>query len=171
MEQFIGEIRMFGGNYAPVGWAFCDGQELSISQNDALFSLIGTTYGGDGVSTFGLPDLRGRIPLHQGVNQATGTHYLIGSRSGTETVTLTESELPSHTHRASAYSQAGNAASPANAFWAQGQVDQYASTAPNTTMNPDGINNVGGNQPHENVMPFLCISFIISLVGIYPSRN
>ncbi|MFF0825630.1 phage tail protein [Brevibacillus sp. NPDC003359] len=169
-EPFIGEIRMFGGDYAPQGWALCDGQLLSISENDTLYSLIGTTYGGNGQTTFGLPDLRGRIPLNQGTNPRTGTTYVMGGKNGVESVTLTVRELPAHTHTVHASSQPGTQNSPANAVWAK-NAQQYSTNAPDGLMNASSLSSVGGNQPHNNLMPFTVINFIIALYGIYPSQN
>lgn len=170
MDQYIGEIRMFGGNYAPEGWAFCNGQIISITQNEALYSLIGTTYGGDGQSTFSLPDLRGRIPLHQGQNPHTGTTYHTGQMAGTETATLSLGNVPSHTHGVRATSEDGTIPSPGDAFWAK-NVEQYSTNPPDGTMSNEAISETGGSQPHENMMPFLIVSFIIALTGIYPSRD
>lgn len=168
MDQYIGEIRIFGGDYAPRGWAFCDGQILSISENDALFSLIGTTYGGDGQTTFALPDLRGRIPLSQGTT-ATDTTYRLASQGGTETVSLTTSELAAHSHGVSAQSTDGSTVNPEGQVWAKG-VRQFSNAEPNETMHPDSITSTGGSQAHGNVMPYLVVSYIIALEGIYPSR-
>ena len=167
---FIGTIRMFGGNFAPIGHAFCNGQLQSISQNTALFALIGTTYGGDGIQTFGLPDMRGRIPNHQG-NLAGGSSYLIGQLSGTETVTLTSGQMPTHTHTAQGNAADGSQASPANGFWGNASSSIYSTTAPAAPMNAGAIGITGGSQPHENMQPYLCINFIIALEGIFPSRN
>ncbi len=169
MDQYIGEIRMFAGNYAPAGWAFCDGQLLSIAQNNVLFSLIGTTYGGDGINTFALPDLRGRIPVNQG--QGLGlSNRRMGEMAGTETVTLTVEQLPAHSHPQAISTAAGTLESPVNAFWAA-NVSQYSTSPPNGQMNPEAITAVGNNQAHNNMMPYLCISFIIALEGFYPDRN
>ncbi|GEC88325.1 phage tail protein [Brevibacillus brevis] len=169
-EPFLGEIRMFGGDYAPQGWALCNGQILSISEYDTLFSLIGTTYGGDGQTTFALPDLRGRIPLHQGKNPSTGTTYVMGEKNGVESVTLTVSQLPAHTHTVHASSQPGTQNSPANAVWAK-NAQQYSANAPDGVMNASSLSAVGGNQPHSNLMPYTVINFIIALYGIYPQQN
>ncbi|QDS33445.1 phage tail protein [Brevibacillus brevis] len=169
-EPFLGEIRMFGGDYAPQGWALCNGQILSISEYDTLYSLIGTTYGGDGQMTFALPDLRGRIPLHQGTNPSTGTTYVMGGKNGVESVTLTVSQLPAHSHTVHASSQRGTQNSPANAVWAK-NAQQYSVNAPDGLMNASSLSSVGGNQPHSNLMPFTVINFIIALYGIYPSQN
>lgn len=174
-DPFLGEIRMFAGNFAPRGWAFCAGQILSISQNTALFSLLGTTYGGNGQTTFALPDLRGRAPVSSG--QGPGlSNYNLGEMAGSESVTLLTSQMPAHTHAANASTQPGSASSPANGVCASGVDSQGGSVngyvaAPNTTMAPQAIGAAGGSQPHENRPPFLCVNFIIALQGIYPSRN
>ena len=168
-QPFVGEIRMAGFNFAPQSWAFCDGSTLSIAQNDVLFSLIGTTYGGDGQSTFNLPDLRGRLAIHQGSVQ--GTPFPIGQHAGSETVTLTSNQLPAHNHPALAQSAPGSQPGPAGALWAGSIQTPYSTNAPNATMNPQAIGLAGGNQPHENRMPYLAITFIIALFGVYPSQN
>jgi len=157
---------MFAGNFAPQGWALCNGQSLAISQNDALFTLLGTTYGGDGVNTFNLPDLRGRMPMHQGGN------FVIGQSAGTETVTLTTQQLPAHTHQATAVTETGNQLAPAGNVWAASSLNQFStSNPPPNAMNPGALATTGGSQPHDNVMPYLAVSFIIALQGIFPSRN
>ena len=174
-EPYIGEIRMFGGNFAPTGWALCDGQLLSIAQNSALFSILGTTFGGNGQTTFALPDLRGRVPMHWG--QGPGlTPRTIGESSGSETVTLLSTQMPAHTHTLNANSGQGDSFTPPGAVPA-GAVDStqqplniYSSTI-NTTMNPAAIGAAGGSQPHQNMQPYLCVTFIIALQGIYPSRS
>jgi microcystin-dependent protein len=167
-QPYVGEIRMFGGNFAPAGWMFCEGQLLAIADNDVLFNLIGTTYGGDGQETFALPDLRGRLPLHQGNNQGSG--FVIGQAAGVETVTLTTQQMPVHIHP---YVASSNNASVANAggnVLAQTPTyTPYIAAVPNTSLSPNSINSAGGSQPHNNLQPFLCVSFIISLFGIYPS--
>jgi microcystin-dependent protein len=172
---YIGEIRMFGGNYAPLGWAVCQGQTLQIVSNQALFSLIGTTYGGDGVTTFNLPDLRGRAPMHQGTNQSTGTAYPLGKAGGSEQVALVSSQLPAHTHTAQAQSGPGTQAGPGNAVWAT-ELDPNvrpfsANTSPSGVMNQACVSAAGNGQPHENRMPYLAVNFIIALEGIYPSSG
>lgn len=169
-DQYIGEIRLFSGNYAPQGWAFCDGQLVDINQYTALYTLIGTTYGGDGRTTFALPDLRGRLPIHMGVS-STGVSYSIGQKDGVEKVTLTSSQLPNHTHEINAQSAGGASNSPANAFSASGSVNLYSNAAPNNTMNSGAISSAGGNQAHDNMMPFLTLSYIIAVEGLFPSRN
>jgi microcystin-dependent protein len=164
-EPFIGEIRLVGFNFAPAGWAKCDGQLLSIAGNDALFSLIGTTYGGDGQNTFALPDFRSRIPIHRGTGSS------IGEIGGTETVTLTVNQIPTHTHPAQAQSGGGNQPGPGGNIWASSGLNQYNSSAADSDMNAQAITSTGGNLPHDNMMPFLTITFVISLFGIFPSRN
>ncbi len=156
---------MFPGNFAPVGWAFCDGSQLPISSNDALFNLIGTTYGGDGVNTFALPDLRGRAPIH------FGPGFALGQAGGVEAVTLTTSQIPSHSHVPQAASAAsGNPAnSPAGNVWSGWTGGQFDTQAPTVSMSPAAIGLDGGSQPHDNMVPFLTINFIISLFGIFPS--
>ncbi|MDR7316994.1 tail fiber protein [Brevibacillus nitrificans] len=169
-QPYVGEIRMFGGNFAPVGWEFCNGQLLSISENGTLYQLIGTTYGGDGVNTFALPDLRGRIPLHMG-QLSGGADYVQGTMGGVETVTLTVNQIPSHTHIPIAESGAG-ADTPVGNTWAkQPQSGYSSSTTSLVNMNVNAIAPAGGSQPHENMMPSLTINFIISLYGTYPSQN
>lgn len=167
---FIGTITMFGGNFAPRNYAFCNGSLLAISQNDVLFALIGTTYGGDGQSTFALPDLRGRAPIHQG-NLAGGATYVMGQSIGAESVTLTASQMPAHTHSLGANSGPGNGAGPSGAVWARSSATQNYAAAGSTPMNAAAVALSGGNQPHENMQPFLAINFIIALFGIFPSRN
>jgi microcystin-dependent protein len=168
---YVGEIRQFAGNFAPVGWNFCDGSLQSIAENETLFNLIGTTYGGDGQTTFALPDLRGRFPIHQGTGG--GATYVIGQLSGTETVTLITSQMPAHSHAPAASASAVNATdSPANNFWADSTGKPYAvaSPVPTLVMNTGGVLNTGSSQPHDNMMPFLTISYIISFFGIFPSQ-
>jgi microcystin-dependent protein len=168
MDPFIGEIRMFGGNFAPQGWALCAGQLLPISQYDALFNLLGTTYGGDGQTTFGLPDLRGRAPIH------TNSTYPQGAVVGTEQVTLTSTTLPAHGHIAMALSGPGSTGKPDSAVWAGSTLSDNlykdALAAP-TTMLGSALSLAGGNQPHDNMQPYLVINFIIALEGIYPSQS
>jgi microcystin-dependent protein len=171
-ECYIGEIRMFAGNFVPEGWAFCDGTNLSISSNEALYTLLGTIYGGDGQSTFALPDLRGRIPLHVGTNPSTGMNYFLGQQSGSETVTITTEQLPTHSHGVSANNSVGDSNTPQNNVWGlSNEGEQYVVGEPNGTMSTTSITKVGGNQPHDNMMPYLTVSFIIALNGVYPSQN
>ncbi len=169
-QPYVGEIRMFGGNFAPLGWMFCDGSILSISQNDVLFALIGTTYGGDGQQTFALPDLRGRAPVHQGTGPG-GSTRTIGELGGTETVTLTATQMPQHTHTLKASSGLSTGAAGANGVLAATSVNIYGSGPPTTPMAAQAISAQGGAQPHENMAPYLAVSYIISLFGIFPSRN
>lgn len=165
-SPFIGEIRMFGGNFAPAGWAFCDGSLIPISENDALFTLIGTTYGGDGQSTFALPDLRSRVPIHQGPG------FALGQSGGAETVTLTTNQIPSHTHTPQANSAAGTASSPSNAVWANSSLGQFDNANPaDSSMAASAMGPTGGSQPHDNMVPFLAVNFILSLFGIFPSQT
>jgi microcystin-dependent protein len=170
-EPFVGEIRMFAGNFAPRGWAFCDGQLLAVSQNDALFSLLGTIYGGDGRTTFGLPDLRGRIPIHAGTGPGLSPRRL-GAKGGAEKVTLTVNQLPSHTHALKGSSTTANALNPGGALLATAQSQVYFNREETmTNLNSGSVGNVGGSRSHTNLMPFLCVHFIIALFGIYPSRH
>lgn len=168
---FIGEIRMFGGNFAPVGFAFCDGQLLAIADYEALFTLIGTIYGGDGQTTFALPDLRGRIPVHQGQGPGLAANYTLGEQSGSETVTLTTSQVPSHAHPAQAQSAAGNQAGPGGGIWAASGQNQFSANTPSADMSAAAIGSAGSGQPHDNMAPFQAVSFIIALEGIFPSQN
>jgi microcystin-dependent protein len=164
-SPFIGEIRMFGGNFAPAGWAFCNGALIPISENDALFNLIGTTYGGDGQSTFALPDLQSRLPVH------VGPGYALGQSGGVETVTLTTAQIPAHSHVPLSVSGNGDQATPQNGVWAGAATSHYSSSAPSLAMSPSAVNNDGGSQPHDNMMPYLTINFILSLFGIFPSQT
>jgi len=167
---FVGEIRMFGGNFAPSGWAFCDGSLLAISQNDALFALIGTTYGGDGRVTFALPDLRGRVPVHQGGG------FVISTSSGAENVTLTAGQVPPHSHPAQA-APGGNVVSPQNAVWSSDPGGNTAAWTTPILTNPPSMSsnaigpNTGGGQPHDNMQPYLVVTYIISLFGVFPSQS
>jgi microcystin-dependent protein len=170
-EPFVGEIRMFAGNFAPRGWAFCDGQLLAVSQNDALFSLLGTIYGGDGRTTFGLPDVRGRVPLHQGTGPGLSLRRL-GSKSGSENETLTINQLANHSHDFNANAALATVETPAGKVVAQGSgVNFYREETQNMNMASGMIGHTGGSRSHANLMPTLCINFIIALFGIYPSRN
>ena len=170
-EPFVGEIRMFAGNFAPRGWAFCDGQLLATSQNEALFSLLGTIYGGDGRTTFGLPDLRGRIPLHQRQGPGLSSRRL-GSKGGGEKVTLTTNQLASHSHNFNANTAPATGGAPQGKVLAEPvQVRIYRQADQNTDLASTSIANAGGGQPHSNLMPTLGIHFIVALFGIYPSRH
>jgi microcystin-dependent protein len=171
-EPFVGEIKMFAGNFAPRGYAFCDGQLLAVSQNDALFSLFGTIYGGDGKTTFGLPDLRGRIPVHQGHGPGLSNRKL-GQKTGAEKVTLTLNQIPSHNHYVEGSANMASDETIMGRVLAGSQGGNfYNSTIETATplMN-NVVGNTGGSQPHSNMMPTLCINFIVALVGIYPSRH
>lgn len=170
-NPFLGEIRMAGFNFAPRGWAYCAGQLLAISQNDALYALVGTTYGGDGVNTFGMPDMRGRLPINQGTGPGLST-YVIGQKAGTESVTLTTSQIPIHSHTINAASGGARSGSPSTTLLGSGEADVYNNDSASTVaMSPNAIAQSGGNQPHDNMQPYLCINFIIALEGIFPSRN
>src|SRR5438067_5535437 len=170
-SPFIGEIRMFAGNFAPVGWAFCDGAVMAIAQNDPLFNLIGTTYGGDGQTTFALPDLRGRIPLHQGADRG-GNSYTLGQNGGVEAVTLTINQLPQHNHALQVSTALGGAGTPQNNVLSQSSAFQmYIQQPPNVPLAATALQNEGGSQPHENLQPYLGLNFIISLFGIFPTQN
>jgi microcystin-dependent protein len=171
-DPFVGEIIMFAGNFAPRGWAFCDGQLLAVSQNDALFSLLGTIYGGDGRTTFGLPDLRGRLPIHAGTGPGLSPRQL-GAKDGREQETLVVNQLASHTHPINGASNAAGDVSPLGGVPATGTGADYFSSDPNSLkpMAADAISNTGGSREHSNLMPSLCVHFIIALVGVYPSRS
>lgn len=163
-QPYVGEIRMFAGNFAPAGWMFCEGQLLPISENETLFQLIGTTYGGDGQSTFALPDLRGRIPIHQ------GNGFILAETGGAEEITLTVNQIPAHSHPLLASSGVSTVTDPGgNVSGQTGTFDGYQTTPGATTMAPQSISPVGGSQPHTNFQPYLCVDFIISLFGIFPS--
>jgi microcystin-dependent protein len=163
-QPYVGEIRMFAGNFAPVGWMFCEGQLLPISENETLFNLIGTTYGGDGQSTFSLPDLRGRIPVH------FGTGFVLAETGGAEEITLTASQIPSHSHPFLASTGIADKSSPQSDVVAQSTAAQlYLEDTPNVSLAPQSITPTGGSQPHTNFQPYLCVNFIISLFGIFPS--
>jgi microcystin-dependent protein len=165
-QPYVGEIRMFGGNFAPAGWMFCEGQLLPISENETLFNLIGTTYGGDGQSTFALPDLRGRLPMHQ------GNGFTLAETGGAEEVTITVNTMPSHTHALLASSTVTQQTNPtANVVGQSTQAKLYIDDVPNVNLAPVVISSVGGSQPHTNFQPYLCVDFIISLFGIFPSQT
>ena len=169
-QPYVGEIRIFAGNFPPNGWMFCDGALLPISENETLFQLIGTTYGGDGQSTFQLPDLRGRVPIHQGTDAATGTTFQLAESAGVETVTLTTQQIPTHSHAMLATNAVGTQANPGGNILANSQGPQpYIQENPDAGLNPNSLTPAGGSQPHENLQPFLGLNFIISLFGIFPS--
>jgi len=174
-QPYVGEIRMFGGNFAPAGWAFCWGQLMPIAENDTLFNLIGTTYGGDGQETFGLPNLQSRIPIHQGTNPQNGITYTLAETGGVESVTLTTQQMAAHSHPLLA-TTTNQTLAPLGAFFAsatssQAGVNTYIQAAANATLNPSSISAEGGNQPHDNLQPYLAINFILSLFGIFPSQS
>jgi microcystin-dependent protein len=166
-DPFISEIRMFAGNYAPSGWAFCDGQLLLISQHQILFKLIGTTYGGNGTTNFAVPNLSGRVPLHFGTGPGLSPRVR-GETGGTEQVTLTNQQIPAHSHPLVASTGAGNATNPQNNLIADGPAFAYLEAAPDTQLSPLAASPVGGSQPHENRMPYLIVSYIIALTGEIP---
>jgi microcystin-dependent protein len=164
-NPYLGEIRLFAGNFAPAGWAFCDGRPLPISENDALFTLIGTTYGGDGQETFNLPDLRSRVPLH------IGNGVILGETGGVESVTLTVQQTPTHSHPLLGSTALGSSTTPQNAVLAQDNIagaDLYIEDTPTASMATTAITPVGGSQPHENLQPYLVINYIIALFGVFP---
>ena len=162
---FMSEIKIISWNFAPKGWAFCNGQFLPINQNQALFSLLGTTYGGNGQTTFALPDFRGRIPIHR------GAQYNLGQAGGQEFHTVTQSEMPAHNHFLQAQPATATVADPTNAFLADISSKAYGGFAELTTLAPGSISNTGGSQPHENRQPFLVLNFVIALQGVFPSQN
>ena len=172
-SPFIAEIIMFGGNFAPRGWAFCDGQLLPISSHSALFSILGTTYGGDGRTTFALPDLRGRVPMHPGRGPGLSDRRL-GEKGGSETNTLATSQLPSHTHALLGNAVAGNANTIADNSLSNDAGTSsatYSDSVPTTAMKPESIGNTGDGSPVNNLQPYLCVNFIIALTGVFPSRS
>ena len=163
-QPYVGEIRMFAGNFAPAGWMFCEGQLLPISENNTLFTLIGTTYGGDGQQTFALPDLRGRVPIHQ------GNGFILGEDAGAEEITLTVNQIPAHTHPLLVRSGQGSSPNPGGQVLSGSpNLDLYIQDIANVQLAPTSVSPVGGSQPHTNFQPYLCIDFIISLFGIFPS--
>ncbi|NRR31889.1 phage tail protein [Oxalobacteraceae bacterium] len=176
-NPYIGEIRMFGGNFPPYGWAFCDGSLQAISENDALFNLLGTTYGGDGVETFGLPDLRGRVPVH--IGGLNGNQYQLGEKAGTENVTLTSATIPAHSHAMSASTAAplpatGPVDLSSGAYVPASPLPKpklYNNEAPDTQLSGGSISAAGGSIAHDNMAPFQAVNFIIALYGIFPSPN
>jgi microcystin-dependent protein len=170
-QPYIGEIRMFGGSFAPAGWAFCAGQQLPISQNDTLFTLIGTTYGGDGQETFNLPDLQGRLPMHMG-NGPDGVTYQLAEKAGVESVTLTTQQIPIHNHAfLGSTSPATETGPSAHVVATSGLVSYLTIAQASVAMNANSITPVGGSQPHSNMQPYLCVTFIISLFGLFPSQT
>lgn len=168
-QPFIGEIRIFPYDFAVRNWAECNGQLLAIQQNQALFSLLGTTYGGNGVTTFALPNLRGREAIHQGTGG--GDTYTIGEAAGVESVTVLTGSMPAHTHRAGATTQTGDDRNPIGTIWAAASVNRYGAGLSDLSLAPAAIGNAGGNQAHQNIPPYLALNFQIALFGIFPSRN
>jgi microcystin-dependent protein len=163
-QPYVGEVRMFAGNFAPAGWMFCEGQLLPISEYETLFQLIGTTYGGDGQSTFALPDLRGRLPIHQ------GNGFILAETGGVESVTLTPNQIPAHNHAFLASSAPATGNAPAGALYAESStINMYIEDVANANLGASAVSPVGGSQPHDNYQPYLCVDFIISLFGIFPS--
>jgi microcystin-dependent protein len=164
-QPYVGEIRMFAGNFPPAGWMFCEGQLLPISENETLFQLIGTTYGGDGESTFALPDLRGRIPIHQ------GNGFILAETGGAEEITLTVNQIPNHGHPMIASTNASQDTAPTDKVVGQagGGILPYIQDVPDANLSPQAVTPVGGSQPHTNFQPYLCVDFIISLFGLFPS--
>lgn len=179
-QPFVGEIRMFGGSFAPAGWAFCDGQLMPISENETLFNLIGTIYGGDGQETFAMPDLQGRLPVHAGQGPGLANNYQIGEKSGVESVTLSIQQIPNHNHAVVASSAPADVSVPASntilASMGPAGISQLPCYLPfaaagQTTINNATLSPTGGSQPHNNIQPTLCISYIISLFGVFPTQN
>lgn len=165
-QPYVGEIRMFAGNFPPAGWMFCEGALLPISENETLFQLIGTTYGGDGESTFALPDLRGRVPLHQ------GNGFILAETGGVPEITLTVNQIPAHNHPLLASLNVTSSATPTNTVIGKsGSIDAFINAQPTDPLNPLSVTAVGGSLPHENMQPYLCVDFIISLFGIFPSQT
>ena len=169
-NPYVGEIRMFGGTFAPVGWMFCQGQLVSIADYETLFELIGTTYGGDGQSTFALPNLASRFPVHQGTLTG-GSAYALGQTGGSESVTVTVPQLPAHSHPVAASAGSATTTAPGGAVWANWGGGEYSNATPNATMSSGALASAGGSQPHDNMPPFLVINFIISLYGIFPTPS
>ena len=169
-EPFIGQICMFGGNFAPRSWALCDGQLLAVAQNGALFTILGTVYGGDGRTTFGLPDMRSRLPMHHGSGPGL-TPRNLGAKSGIEKVTLIANQLPPHKHTPQGSTDQALTNAPAGKVSADAELNIYSDSAPTDAMSTKAIGNAGGNQQHENLMPYLVVNFIIALTGVFPSSN
>jgi microcystin-dependent protein len=171
-QPYVGEIRMFGGNFAPAGWAFCNGALIPISENETLFNLIGTTYGGDGQQTFGLPDLQGRVPIHAGQGPNISQNYQLGEKAGVESVTLSTQQIPTHNHGWLASNDPSNSLIPtSNVVSTPLNITPYFAGGASVPLNASSLQPVGGSQPHDNMIPFLVVSFIISLYGIFPSQT
>ena len=169
-QPYVGEIRLLAFNFAPAGWAFCNGQLLDIASYDTLYNLIGTTYGGDGVNTFALPDLQSRVPIHQGTGPGLSS-YTLAQSGGVEAVTLTTGQIPVHTHGPQAGMSAAASTSPSNNVWAAATDTPYSATAPAAPMAPQAVGQAGGSQPHDNMVPFLAVQYAISLFGVFPSAT
>ena len=171
-EPFVGEIRIFGGTFAPAGWAMCQGQSMPISENETLFNLIGTTYGGDGQETFNLPDLQGRAPMHMGQGPGITQNYTEGEAAGVESVTLTTNQIPLHTHPMIASQALGNVTQPTGNIMAQNNtISNYIEDVTDANFNANVVQPTGGSQPHDNMQPYLVLTFIISLFGVFPSQT
>jgi microcystin-dependent protein len=170
-EPYIGEIRMFAGTFNPVGWEFCNGQLMPISENEALFQLIGTTYGGDGESTFALPNLQSRVPVHAGQRAGSLNTYVLGEMVGVEQVTLTVQQIPAHVHPMMGTTNAATTRDPVGALPGQAVPQAYTNRMTPAAASAQAISPVGGSQPHENMQPYLCINFIISLFGVFPTQT
>ncbi|AZO57370.1 MAG: phage tail protein [Mesorhizobium sp.] len=171
-QPYVGEIRMFGGNFAPAGWMFCQGQLLPISENDTLFNLIGTTYGGDGQETFALPNLSGRIPIHAGQGPGMSQNYALGEAAGVESVTLTTSQIPAHGHALMASLNTASDPNPGgNVLATSPTISAYVVDVAGAGLAGNSLTTAGGSNPHDNFMPYLCVNFIISLFGVFPSQT
>ena len=174
MPPYVGEIRLFAGTFAPVGWMLCQGQSLPIAENEVLFQLIGTTYGGDGEETFNLPNLQSRVPIHMGTGP-DGTTYQIGEMAGTEAETLSMQQIPNHTHTLTATTNLASTTSPSDAVvpavTSASVITAFGSDAPHTALHPSSLIPIGGSQPHENLQPYVALNYIISLFGIFPSQT
>ncbi len=170
-QPYIGEIRMFGSSFAPLGWALCNGAPVAISQNDALFIVLGTTYGGDGEETFNLPDLQGRVPMHMGQGPGISQNYTIGETAGVESVTLTTQSIPNHTHPLVGSTTPGTSKDPVGNTPAVSEGDVYVGGSSSNPLNSQAVTPAGGSQPHDNLQPYLCVTFILSLFGIFPTQN
>lgn len=170
-QPYIGNIMLFAGNFAPRGWVFCDGRLLSIANDTALYALLGTTYGGDGITTFAVPDLRSRVPIHQGTGPGL-SNYVIGQQSGTETVTLLNTQIPIHTHPVAVSSSAASTGTPSSSVTlGVAAAEIYIADTADGVMNAQSISVAGGSQPHDNLQPYLALNYVIAIDGIFPSQN
>jgi microcystin-dependent protein len=171
IDPYVGQIVLFAGTFAPNGWFFCDGSLVPISEYDVLFALIGTTYGGDGINNFALPDLRGRVPIHQGTGTGLSTR-VIGEKDGTENVTVTAPQVPAHTHALTVSSANATASAVSSGVTLAAAAEElYSGDSPNNSLNPSSVSPVGGSQPHSNIQPYLALNFIIAWAGIFPSQS